>query len=79
MGTLFCKKLPRDIILLKMQIYFIWGCFISVPSFRIIALTVLKLQKEQVLHTKNYKGALFCKNGGEVTVLVLCTVSDDAL
>ena len=46
-------------------------------SFMKIFWTVLKLQSGHDFNKKNLKGASFRKNVGGVSVLVLCTLSDE--
>ena len=44
-----------------------------------ISVTILKLKSGYDFETNNFKGALFCINVAEVTVLILYTFSDAAL
>ena len=56
---------------------YIW--FIFVQSFMKIFSTVLKLKSRHNFIGKISKGHNSVKNGGGVTVLVLCTLSDNGL
>ena len=44
-----------------------------------IFLTILKLWSKHDFHNKNFKGALFRKNAGGVTFLILCTSPDGGI